>query len=82
MPFFYENPDRFRILHVRSSDSSLGQMRWTVDEAEDLAFVRKVYAHFGRDDFSWREVIELLRREPELARINAAVAHKNHKHVG
>jgi spore coat polysaccharide biosynthesis protein SpsF (cytidylyltransferase family) len=82
MPFFYENPDRFRLLHVRSSDSSLGQMRWTVDEPEDLDFVRQVYARFERDDFTWRELIGLLRREPELARINADVAHKSHKHVG
>jgi spore coat polysaccharide biosynthesis protein SpsF (cytidylyltransferase family) len=73
MPYLYENPDRFRILHVRSSDSSLGQMRWTVDETRDLEFVRKVYARFGRDDFTWREVIDLLQREGW--RINADVAH-------
>ncbi len=31
-------------------------MRWTVDEPDDLAFVRAVYSHFsGRDDFSWRD---------------------------
>lgn len=82
MPYFYENPGRFRVLHVRSADSSLGKMRWTVDEVEDLAFVREVYARFGRDDFTWREVIDLLRREPELAGINVDVPHKSHKHVG
>jgi spore coat polysaccharide biosynthesis protein SpsF len=82
MPYFYENPDRFRILHVRSSDSSLGRMRWTVDEAQDLDFVRQIYGRFDRDDFTWREVIELLRREPELAQINADVVHKSHRHVG
>jgi spore coat polysaccharide biosynthesis protein SpsF len=82
MPYFYENPERFRVLHVRSEDSSLGKMRWTVDEADDLAFVREIYARFGRDDFTWRDVIDLLRREPGLARINVDVPHKSHKHVG
>jgi spore coat polysaccharide biosynthesis protein SpsF len=83
MPFLYENQDRFRILHVRSEDPTLGRMRWTVDEAEDLAFVREVYARFaGRDDFSWLEVLDLVRRDPELARINMDVVHKSHRDVG
>ncbi|MBM2842586.1 MAG: acylneuraminate cytidylyltransferase family protein [Anaerolineales bacterium] len=83
MPFLYENQDRFRIVHVRSSDATLGEMRWTVDQEEDLAFVREIYSRFvGRDDFSWLEVVDLLRREPELARINMAVVHKSHRDVG
>jgi spore coat polysaccharide biosynthesis protein SpsF len=83
MPYLYEHPDRFRIIQVRSSDPSLGGLRWTVDEADDLAFVREVYTRFdGRDDFSWREVLDLVREEPALARINAAVAHKGHRDVG
>jgi spore coat polysaccharide biosynthesis protein SpsF (cytidylyltransferase family) len=83
MPYLYEHPERFRMIQVRSSDPSLGGLRWTVDEADDLAFVREVYARLGgRDDFSWREVLNLVRREPELARINAAVVHKGHRDVG
>ena len=83
MPFLYENPDRFRILHVRSSDPQLGKLRWTVDTAEDLAFVREVYDRFaGRDDFSWLEVLDRVRQEPELAKMNAAVVHKTHRDVG
>jgi len=82
MPYLYENPARFRVLHVQSSDPELGKMRWTVDEAEDLIFVREVYSRFGRDDFSWRDVVDLLRQEPELARLNMAVPHKSHKNVG
>ena len=82
MPYLYENPDRFRVLHVQSSDPELGKMRWTVDEAEDLTFVREVYSRFDRDDFSWRDVVDLLRQEPELASLNVAVPHKSHKNVG
>ena len=82
MPFFYENPERFHLLHVRN-DKDYGQLRWTVDTAEDLAFIREVYTRFdGRDDFTWREVLALLEKEPELAEINAHVQHKSHLDAG
>jgi spore coat polysaccharide biosynthesis protein SpsF (cytidylyltransferase family) len=49
-----------------------------VDTADDLAFVRQIYASFGgRDDFSWLEVLRLLEQHPELARVNADVKRKN-----
>jgi spore coat polysaccharide biosynthesis protein SpsF len=82
MPFLYEHPDRFRILHVRSDDPDLGKLRWTVDEEADLAFVREVYARFdGRDDFTWTDILELVRNTPELADLNADVVHKTHRDV-
>ena len=40
----------------------------------DLAFVRAVYEALGaRDDFHWREVLELVEQKPEIARLNAHV---------
>jgi spore coat polysaccharide biosynthesis protein SpsF len=81
MPYFYENPGRFRILHLRHSPP-WGDLRWTVDTAEDLAFVRAVYARFaGAEAFGWREVLDLVRKEPDLARINAGVPHKTQRDV-
>lgn len=79
MPYLYEEPGRFRVLHVRS-ETDYGRLRWTVDTAEDLELVRAIYAAFdGRDDFSWRQVLELFARRPELAEINAAVVHKGYR---
>jgi spore coat polysaccharide biosynthesis protein SpsF len=79
MPFFYENPQRFRILHVNHLQD-YGKMRWTVDTAEDLELLNQIAAHFpGRMDFSWLEVLDLLQRHPELAEINAQVQHKNYR---
>lgn len=76
MPYLYDVPGRFRVLHVRA-ETDYGRLRWTVDTAEDLELVRAVYAAFGgRDDFSWRQVLELMARRPELAEINADVLHK------
>ena len=57
--------------------TDFGDYRWTVDTPEDLEFMRQVYARFdGRDDFSWREVLDLVHDNPDLMKINAAVHHK------
>jgi spore coat polysaccharide biosynthesis protein SpsF len=53
-----------------------GGHRWTVDTAEDLQFVRQVYARLqGRDDFEWQEVLNLVEAEPALRGINAGIRH-------
>ncbi len=76
MPFFYDVPGRFKVA-VADMTPDYSHLRWTVDTAADLELLRRIVAHFpGRDDFSWREVLELMEREPELAQINAAVQHK------
>jgi spore coat polysaccharide biosynthesis protein SpsF len=76
MPFFYENPDRFRILHIKHSPS-YGHLRWTLDTREDHLLLQKVVSSFDGDDFSWNEVLELFREQPQLAEINAEVSHKS-----
>ncbi len=66
--------NKIALLHCEQNYSHL---RWTVDTAADLEFMRQVYLRFGgRDDFSWRDLIALLAREPELSMINASVKHK------
>jgi len=81
MPFFYEHPARFTILHI-THYPSYGHLRWTVDTPEDLALLRQIVAHFpGRDDFSWQEVLALVDAHPELGEINAGVRHKHYREV-
>jgi spore coat polysaccharide biosynthesis protein SpsF len=76
MPYLYETSGRFNVLLV-NHETDLGTLRWTVDTPEDLELLRCIYAHFGnRDDFSWLDVLDLWRRNPELAEINAGVRHK------
>ncbi len=81
MPYLYDEPGRFRTLQVWD-DHDYSHYRWTVDTPEDLELVRRVYSYFnGRDTFSWKEVLELVEREPWLAKINAEVAHKTEYEV-
>jgi spore coat polysaccharide biosynthesis protein SpsF len=62
--------------------TDFGEYRWTVDTAEDLEFIRQVYSRFnGRDDFSWKEVLDLVHNEPGLREINAGVKHKTFNDV-
>jgi len=91
MPYFYEGVKLSAIsgqlsigtsvrgfkIALLNHTSDFGKYRWTVDTAEDLEFIRQVYAHFnGRDDFSWKDVLELVHHEPQLMEINAGVKHK------
>jgi spore coat polysaccharide biosynthesis protein SpsF len=96
MPYFYEgvqlssvsrqlalgtSPRGFRVA-LLNHVTDFGDYRWTVDTAEDLEFMRQVYNRFnGRDDFSWKEVLELVHNEPQLMQINAAVKHKTLKDI-
>jgi spore coat polysaccharide biosynthesis protein SpsF len=96
MPYFYEgvqlvsvhrtleagtSPRGFRIA-LRHHTTDFGEYRWTVDTPEDLEFVRQVYARFdGRDDFSWKDVLNLVHNEPQLMEINANVKHKTLKDI-
>ncbi len=81
MPYFYEQEGRFRILLV-DREPDLGHLRLTVDTAEDLALIRKIYAHFGNgDDFSLDEIVDALAAHPDWLAINAGVAHKTYQDV-
>ncbi|MCX6057536.1 MAG: glycosyltransferase family protein [Chloroflexi bacterium] len=96
MPFFYEgvklitenqsmqtglSPRGFNIA-ILQHITDFGDYRWTVDTPEDLEFMREVYSRFaGRDDFTWKEVLDLVHDEPQLMEINAGVQHKTFKDV-
>jgi len=71
----YRRPDRFRCLNV-AGDVDLSSLRWTVDNAEDLAFVRSVYASLfpARPDFDVADVLDFVREHPELSRTSAEAA--------
>lgn len=96
MPYFYEGVQLTRQSRTLETGTSprgyniallhhttdFGDYRWTVDTPEDLEFMREVYARFdGRDDFTWKEVLDLVHDNPELARINEGVQHKTLKDI-
>lgn len=96
MPYFYEgvelnkinrrleygiSPRGYRVALLHHA-TDFGDYRWTVDTPEDLEFMRQIHARFnGRDDFTWKEVLDLVHNNPELPKINADVQHKTLKDV-
>jgi spore coat polysaccharide biosynthesis protein SpsF len=75
-PYIYEHPDEFK-LHGIENETDCSQHRWTVDTPEDLQLLQAIYARFGgRDDFGWREVLELVEGDPSLAEINSHIPQK------
>jgi spore coat polysaccharide biosynthesis protein SpsF len=75
-PYIYERPAEFRILPVTGS-ADHSSLRWTVDAQEDLEFVRAIYSRFGDNDaFLWRDILDVLGREPQLIKLNRSVTQK------
>jgi spore coat polysaccharide biosynthesis protein SpsF len=68
--YIRSHPESFRIANVRGP-SDLSGLRWTVDEPEDLEFVRAVYAALGEAEFGMEDVVRLLAEKPRLAAANA-----------
>ncbi len=72
-----EHPERYVLRSVRPPfDAS--DLRWTVDTAEDLALVRRLYDELGLAErhLAAGELIAWVREHPEVAAINAAVQQK------
>lgn len=75
------SPRGFRIAQLHHTPD-FGNLRWTVDTPEDLAFMREIFAHLnGKTDFTWYDVLQIVQNHPELSEINAAVRHKTMKEV-
>ena len=81
MPYFYEVPDRFNIIRVEN-DEDYGDLRWTVDTDKDLELIRKIFAAFNdRQDFGFKEILNLFDKHPEYILINQQVDAKNFDEV-
>ncbi len=71
-PYLYRHPQLFRLRGI-PNPVDYSHHRWTVDTAEDMELVQRIYRAFGRDDFKWLEVIELLAGRPDLVLLNQHV---------
>jgi spore coat polysaccharide biosynthesis protein SpsF len=69
-PYLYRHPERFAQDFI-SQAADEGEVRWTVDRPDDLAFVRAVYAALypGKRDFGSEDVRAFVRARPDLHRL-------------
>jgi spore coat polysaccharide biosynthesis protein SpsF len=75
---YAERPDLFELHSVRRPFDA-DDLRWTVDTADDLTMVRRLYEDLGlgEREVSVAEIIAHVREHPELASINAHVRQKD-----
>ena len=78
--YITKNPKKFKIFSYENQED-LSHYRWTVDEIKDLEFVRKIYSIMKpKINFSMNEVIELLKKNPQLSKINSGIM-RNEGHL-
>ncbi len=77
-PYLRERPERFKLANVRwdeeaavTRDCSFSH-RWTLDYAEDYAFIRQVFETLYPENpaFGVEDILDLLASRPQLADIN------------
>jgi spore coat polysaccharide biosynthesis protein SpsF len=77
-PYIWDNPECFNTLNVcwETGMDYSGTYRFTIDYAEDYAFIKEVYdaLYPANPNFRLDDILRLLNRRPEIAAINAKYA--------
>jgi len=76
---FWEHPEKYRLRNVRTDfGQETAQLRLTVDTLEDLELVSRIYEelYFSNPEFTLTDVLDLLKRKPDIAMINQNVVQK------
>ena len=73
-PYFWENPDKFRIGNVEwetGLDYSMSH-RFTIDYEKDYNFIKSVYDELYpvNNIFTLQDILDLLDRKPEIKKLN------------
>ncbi|MCX6055492.1 MAG: glycosyltransferase family protein [Chloroflexi bacterium] len=77
LPYLYEAEGRFKVVQLDHTED-LGNLRWTLDTPEDLLLLKEIISRLGnRNDFSWLQVLEIIKQDPTLSLLNASVRHKS-----
>jgi len=77
VPFVEEHPEEFSFFEYpnRTDDSAY---RLTIDTAEDYETISAIYALMKNDQFSYPELMDIVRQNEHLLR-NSSVIHKSYK---
>ena len=76
---FWEHPETYRLRNVLTDfPPEVAQLRLTVDTSEDFELVRRIYEELYpiNPAFALGDILELLERRPELAKINQHIMQK------
>jgi len=72
-PYFTKNPKKFKLYNFEKKDD-LSNYRWTVDQKQDLKFVREIYSRMRpKIVFSMSDILKIIKKEPHLIKINGNI---------
>jgi spore coat polysaccharide biosynthesis protein SpsF len=75
-PLIYTNPKLFKIANYKNN-KNLSFHRWTLDYIEDFLFIKRIYKEMNyREDFSSRDILNLLKKKPNIMKINYHIKKK------
>ena len=72
--YIFKNHKKFKVGNF-SSQENFYDLRLVLDEKEDLVLIKKIYKELYKNNpkFGFKEIIELIKRKPELVKINQKV---------
>jgi spore coat polysaccharide biosynthesis protein SpsF (cytidylyltransferase family) len=69
-PYIIKNPKKFKLFNFKNK-TNISNLRWCVDEKQDLKFVKKIYEKLKPNlIFSMDDVLNILKNYPQLLKIN------------
>ena len=72
-PFIRKNKNNFKIYNYKNK-KDLSKYRFTVDEKEDLKFIRKIFTKFQpQTNIVLKDILKVLDKNPELLKINNGI---------
>ena len=78
--YFIKYPEKFKISNY-VNDSTLSNLRWTLDTEQDLFFIREIYSRMKpKTIFSMDEILNILSSNPKLLEINQGIQ-RNEGHL-
>ena len=77
-PYIYEKSERFRVHYVKAEGKlKRPDIRITLDTKEDFELIKKIILHFDNIEFTARDIVDFLNRNPKLLEINKNIEQKN-----
>jgi len=74
-PYIYNNSKKFKIFkYFIKKDYSMH--RWTIDYVEDFIFVKKIISILGLKNLTMYKILNLIRKNPKLKKINYQIPKK------
>ena len=72
--YFYRHPELFTQINLLNSEN-LSHLRWTVDTVDDYNFTKFIYEklYIDGENFTMNEIIEVIKQNPEILKLNSQV---------